>query len=43
MKTPQEEEWGKWRDFLIHLYLEKGAKLKDIIRIMAEQYDFVVT
>ena len=39
----QDEEWEKWRDFLIYLYLENGAKLKDIIRIMAEEYNFVVT
>lgn len=39
----QEEEWEKWRDFLINLYLENDAKLKDVVRIMAEEYSFVVT
>ncbi len=38
----QDEEWEKWRDVLIHLYLENGVKLKDIVRIMAEN-KFVVT
>ena len=33
----QDREWEKWRDVLIHLYLEDGAKLKDIVRIMAEE------
>ena len=39
----QDREWEKWRDVLIHLYLEDGVKLKDIVRIMAEEYKFVVT
>lgn len=39
----QDEEWENWRDVLIHLYLENDAKLKDIVRIMAEDYKFVVT
>ncbi len=39
----QDEEWEIWRDVLIHLYLENDAKLKDIVRIMAEEYKFVVT
>ena len=39
----QDEEWEKWRDVLICLYLENGAKLKDIFRIMAEEHNFVVT
>ena len=39
----QDEEWEKWRCVLIYLYLENGAKLKDIVRIMAEEHNFVVT
>ena len=39
----QDEEWEKCRDVLTYLYLENGAKLKDIVRIMAEEYNFVVT
>lgn len=39
----QDEEWEKWRDVLIYHYLENGAKLKDIVRIMAEEHNFVVT
>ena len=39
----QEEEWEQWRGFLIHLYLENGEKLKDIVRIMADEHNFLVT
>lgn len=39
----QDEEWENWRDVLIHLYLEDDAKLKDIVKVMAEEYKFVVT
>ena len=38
----RDEEWETWRDVLIHLYLEKDLKLKEIVQIMAEVYKFIV-
>ncbi len=37
------EEWRKWRDTLRKLYIEEELILKDVIRIMAAKYNFVVT
>ena len=38
----RDEEWETWRDILVRLYLEDDLKLKEIVRIMAEEYKFVV-
>ena len=38
----KDEEWETWRDVLIRLYLEDNLKLKEIVKIMAEEYKFVV-
>ena len=38
-----EEEWENYREKLVKLYIEEEASQKDIIDLMAEQHNFVIT
>ena len=36
-------EWPRWRDTLRRLYVEENLRLQDVIRIMAAEYNLIVT
>ena len=38
-----DAEWEVWRQELIRLYVEENASRRDIIHIMANEHDFVIT
>ena len=38
-----DAEWEVWRQELIRLYVEENASRREIIRIMADEHEFVIT
>lgn len=38
-----DAEWEIWHQKLVHLYVEEDISRKDIIQIMADEHNFVIT
>ena len=38
-----DDEWQKWYDTIVQIYLDDELKIKDVVDTMAEEHNFVIT